>query len=252
MSTAVAVDHVSKQFGSGVQALADVSFAIGADTFVSIVGPSGCGKSTLLRLIAGLMPATRGHISVGGKRVDRPISDVSMVFQEPVLLQWRNVLQNVLFVAEIGGRKGRHHRARAQELLALVGLDGFEGSYPYQLSGGMQQRVSICRALLLNPSLILMDEPFGALDVMTRERLGFELQRICSTIRSTVIFVTHSITEAVLLSDTVLVMTDRPGRVRNRIEVDLPRPRTVETLRMHRFLELSDRIRADIESRDPG
>lgn len=250
MSTAVEVNHVSRQFDTGVQALVDVSFGVGINTFTSIVGPSGCGKSTLLRLIAGLMPATRGEISVGGKRVSGPISDVGMVFQEPVLLQWRNVLENVLFVAEIGGKKGRHHKARALELLRLAGLEGFEGSYPYQLSGGMQQRVSLCRALLLNPALILMDEPFGALDVMTRERLGFELQRIWSTICSTVIFVTHSITEAVLLSDTILVMTDRPGRVRCRIEVDLPRPRTVETLRMHRFLELSERIREGIETRD--
>lgn len=252
MSTAVMLNHVSKQFATGTRALADVSLGIEANAFVSIVGPSGCGKSTLLRLIAGLLPATSGEILVGGTRVNRPIADVSMVFQAPVLLPWCDVLDNVLFVARIGGRKARDHKARALELLRLAGLAGFEHSYPHQLSGGMQQRVSICRALLLDPSLILMDEPFGALDVMTRERLGFELQRIWSTMRNTVVFVTHSITEAVLLSDSILIMTDRPGRVHSRVAVDLPRPRTVATLRMHRFLELSDQIRAGIEMRDPA
>lgn len=252
MSTTVNIRNVSKTFGTSVVAIDGASFEIKANSFVSIVGPSGCGKSTLLRIIAGLIAATGGEISVGGKTVDGPISDVSMVFQGPVLLQWRTVLENILFVAEIGGKNARDYRARALELIELAGLKGFENSYPHQLSGGMQQRTSICRALLLNPSLILMDEPFGALDVMTRERLGFELQGIWSASKNTVIFVTHSITEAVLLSDTIVVMTARPGRVQDIIEVDLPRPRTLDTLRTPRFLELSAYVREGIGTQWEG
>jgi NitT/TauT family transport system ATP-binding protein len=169
-----------------------------------------------------------------------------MVFQSPVLLPWRTTLDNILFVAEIGGRDALQHRARAQELIELAGLDGFEAAYPHQLSGGMQQRAAICRALLLNPTLILMDEPFGALDVMTRERMGFELQKIWSVSRNTVLFVTHSITEAVLLSDTIVVMTPRPGRVLDIVSVDLPRPRGIDVLQQRRFLELCARVRNGI------
>ncbi|HEX7387191.1 MAG TPA: ABC transporter ATP-binding protein [Castellaniella sp.] len=252
MSTTVTIKDVSKKFSSEVVALNCVSAEIKANSFVSIVGPSGCGKSTLLRIIAGLVPATSGQITVGGKQVDGPISDSGMVFQGPVLLQWRTVLENILFVAEIGGKNARDYKARALELIELAGLKGFENSYPHQLSGGMQQRASICRALLLNPSLILMDEPFGALDVMTRERLGFELQDIWSASKNTVIFVTHSITEAVLLSDTIIVMTARPGRIQNVIEVDLPRARTLETLRTPRFLELSAQVREGIGTQWEG
>jgi len=252
MSTTVNIRDVSKTFGADVLAVDRVSCDIQANSFVSIVGPSGCGKSTLLRIIAGLVSATGGQVSVGGRPVDGPISDASMVFQGPVLLQWRTVLENILFGAEIGGRNARDYRARALELIELAGLKGFENSYPHQLSGGMQQRTSICRALLLNPSLILMDEPFGALDVMTRERLGFELQGIWSASKNTVIFVTHSITEAVLLSDSIIVMTARPGRIQDVIEVDLPRPRTLETLRTPRFLELSARVREGIGTQWEG
>ncbi len=252
MSTTVNISDVSKKFGADVVAVDRVSCEIKANSFVSIVGPSGCGKSTLLRIIAGLVSATGGQVSVGGKKVDGPISDASMVFQGPVLLQWRTVLENILFVAEIGGRNPREYRTRALELIELAGLKGFEDSYPHQLSGGMQQRASICRALLLNPSLILMDEPFGALDVMTRERLGFELQGIWSASKNTVVFVTHSITEAVLLSDTIIVMTARPGRIQDVIEVDLPRPRTLETLRTPRFLELSAHVREGIGTQWEG
>ncbi|MGB6008159.1 ABC transporter ATP-binding protein [Castellaniella sp.] len=252
MSTTVTVANVSKKFGANVTAIDGVSCEIKANSFVSIVGPSGCGKSTLLRIISGLVSATSGRIAVGGKTVNGPISDVSMVFQGPVLLQWRTVLENILFVAEIGGKNPREHRARALALIELAGLKGFENSYPHQLSGGMQQRASICRALLLNPSLILMDEPFGALDVMTRERLGFELQGIWSASKNTVVFVTHSITEAVLLSDTIIVMTARPGRIQDIVEVDLPRPRTPETLRTPRFLELSAYVRESIGTQWEG
>ena len=177
---------------------------------------------------------------------DGPISDVGMVFQAPVLLPWRTTVDNILFVAEIGGRPAAAHRARAQELIELAGLAGFEGAYPHELSGGMQQRAAICRALLLDPTLILMDEPFGALDVMTRERMGFELQKIWSASRNTVLFVTHSISEAVLLSDTIIVMTPRPGRVLDIVDVDLPRPRDIDVLQDRRFLELSARVRNGI------
>jgi NitT/TauT family transport system ATP-binding protein len=245
MPVVLAVEGVNKTFGTGV-AVEGAAFDVQANEFVSIVGPSGCGKSTLLRLVAGLISPTSGRILVRGKEVNGPISDVGMVFQSPVLLPWRTTLDNILFVAEIGGRDASKHRARAEELIELAGLGGFEGAYPHELSGGMQQRVAICRALLLNPTLILMDEPFGALDVMTRERMGFELQKIWSVSRNTVLFVTHSISEAVLLSDTIIVMTPRPGQVHDSVEVDLPRPRGTDVLEDRRFLELSARVRDGI------
>jgi NitT/TauT family transport system ATP-binding protein len=243
----ISIRNVSKRFGTTL-AVEDVSFDLKENSFVSIVGPSGCGKSTLLRMVAGLIRPSGGTIMVRGAAVERPLRDVGMVFQSPVLLPWRTTLGNVLFVAEMGGLRAAAHRARAQELMQLAGLIGFEKSYPHELSGGMQQRASICRAMLLQPSLILMDEPFGALDVITRERMGFALQKLWDESRSSVLFVTHSITEAVLLSDTVIVMTSRPGRIRDIVPVDLPRPRRSETLREPRFLELSTRVRDGIEA----
>jgi NitT/TauT family transport system ATP-binding protein len=245
MPAVLAIEGVNKTFGSRV-AVDGAAFDVQANEFVSIVGPSGCGKSTLLRLVAGLVAPTAGRISLRGDDVRGPISDVGMVFQSPVLLPWRTTIDNILFVAEVGGRDASQHRARAVELIELAGLAGFEHAYPHELSGGMQQRAAICRALLLNPALILMDEPFGALDVMTRERMGFELQKIWSVSRNTVLFVTHSITEAVLLSDTIIVMTPRPGRVRDTVRVDLPRPRGVDVLQDRRFLELCARVRNGI------
>jgi NitT/TauT family transport system ATP-binding protein len=223
-----------------------VSLAVRENEFVSIVGPSGCGKSTLLRLVSGLIPPSGGRITVRGHAVAGPISDVGMVFQSPVLLPWRTTLANILFVAEVGGKNPAAFRHRAIELIELAGLTGFEEAYPHQLSGGMQQRVAICRALLLDPPLILMDEPFGALDVMTRERMAFELLKIWSASRNTVVFVTHSITEAVLLSDTVVVMSPRPGRVHDIVNVDLPRPRKGSILDDVHFVDLCARVRSGI------
>jgi NitT/TauT family transport system ATP-binding protein len=251
MSVALDIAEVSKHFGAAF-AVDRASFAVEANQFVSIVGPSGCGKSTLLRMIAGLITPSAGRITVGGRVVAGPIADAGMVFQSPVLLPWRTTLTNILFVAEVGGHRAADHESRALELIALAGLAGFEHAYPHQLSGGMQQRAAICRALLLNPPLILMDEPFGALDVMTRERMAFELQKIWALNKNTVLFVTHSITEAVLLSDTIIVMSARPGRIQDVVEVDLPRPRETAVLEHPRFIELCARVRNGIGNQWTG
>jgi NitT/TauT family transport system ATP-binding protein len=244
---AVRVDGLTKTFETGA-AIQGLSFEIQENEFVTLVGPSGCGKSTTLRMISGLMRPTQGMVTLRGKEVDGPIRDVGMVFQSPVLLPWRNTIANVLFTAEMRGKNPAQYRQRALELVKLANLEGFEERYPHELSGGMQQRVAICRALLLNPSLLLMDEPFGALDIMTREKMGFELQKIWSANRTTVLFVTHSITEAVLLSDLIVVMTARPGRAKALIPVSLPRPRDVKTLRDPRFVELAATVRDNIEA----
>lgn len=243
----VQVKDLTRIFDTG-SALEDVSFNVDENEFLALVGPSGCGKSTTLKIISGLIPATRGEVYLRNRLVRGPISDVGMVLQSPVLLPWRNTVRNVLFTAEMGGKKPGQYIERAMELIKLANLEGFEKSYPHELSGGMQQRVAICRALLLNPSLLLMDEPFGALDVLTRERMGFELLRIWSAHKITVVLVTHSITEAVLLSDTVVVMTARPGRIKTTIKIDLPRPRTTDTLSDARFIELAAAVRSNIES----
>ncbi|MCB0162129.1 MAG: ABC transporter ATP-binding protein, partial [Caldilineaceae bacterium] len=208
--------------------------AVGGGEFISLVGPSGCGKSTMLRVVAGLRPATSGTILVDGVPVTRPIPKVGMVFQAAVLLKWRTILDNVLLPAELAGLNPRRYREQARELLALVGLGDFTGKRPGELSGGMQQRVSLCRALLLDPPLLLMDEPFGALDAMTRDDMNLELLRVWgeatgSEGRKTILFVTHSIPEAVFLSDRVVVMSPRPGRIADIVDIDLPRPRSVET-----------------------
>jgi NitT/TauT family transport system ATP-binding protein len=243
----VLVTGLSKWF-KNVEALADVSLRVDDRQFVSIVGPSGCGKSTLLRLISGLIPPTSGNIFVRGSPVKKPILDVGMVFQSPVLLPWRTTLSNILFVAEMRGEAPAKYRDRALELIRLAGLSGFEQRRPYELSGGMQQRAAICRALLLNPALILMDEPFGALDVITRERMGFELEKIWSVSKNTVVFVTHSISEAVLLSDSIIVMSARPGRIMRTFQVDLPRPRGRDLLSHPDFVRLSAEVRSCIEA----
>jgi len=226
-----------------VRALEKVSFQIQAGDFVSLVGPSGCGKSTLLKIVSGLLPASSGSVAVSDKPVDEPLENVGMVFQSPVLLKWRPVLGNVLLPVEFAKLDLASHTERARSLLKLVGLEGFEEMYPHQLSGGMQQRVSLCRALVMDPQLLLMDEPFGALDAMTRDELDIELLRIWQDRRKTVLFVTHSIQEAVFLSDHVIVMSARPGRLLEQIAIQLPRPRTMKMMSTTQFGEYTLKIR---------
>jgi NitT/TauT family transport system ATP-binding protein len=249
----VAVDDVSKTYvarNGRVAALSHVDTRIGDGEFVSIVGPSGCGKSTLMRLIGGLDTPSAGRIAVQGSPVSGPSRRTGIVFQEARLLPWRTTMQNILLPAEIGGGRklARTIRNRAEDLLSLVGLDGFADAYPRELSGGMAQRVALARALLLDPPLLLMDEPFGALDAITREQMNMELLRVWSESRKTVIFITHSVAEAVLLSDRVLVMTSSPGRIRGDITIGLPRPRAVEQLETSEAAEASLQIRAILEN----
>ncbi len=225
-----------------VEALAGISLAVGMGEFVSLVGPSGCGKSTLLRIVAGLRPATSGTVKVAGRQITRPIPDIGMVFQQPIRVKWRSILQNVLLPAELAGKDASGLKKRAHELLEMAGLSGFAEKLPRELSGGMQQRAALCRALLLDPPLLLMDEPFGALDAMTRDDMALELLRIwgeTSASRKTILFVTHSIPEAVFLSDRVVVMSARPGRIAADIKIDLPRPRTIEARASEKFGHLS-------------
>jgi NitT/TauT family transport system ATP-binding protein len=227
-------------------ALQDVDLTIGADEFIALVGPSGCGKSTLLRLVSALIKPSKGKILIDGVALSGPSKDVGIVFQQAVLLPWRNVIDNVLLPAEILGLDMKKARERAHQLLELVGLAGFEKRSPHELSGGMQQRAAICRGLIHNPSVLLMDEPFAALDAMTREELGFELLRIWAVEKKTIIFVTHNISEAILLSDRVVAMSPRPGRISEIIEIELPRPRTIDMEFTQQFKSYSDRVRAVI------
>ena len=243
-----AVSMVYRSLGKGaVTALDDLHLRIEAGEFVTLVGPSGCGKSSVLKLVSGLLEATSGQIRIHGQPVRGPRREMGFVFQTPVLLPWRTVRENVLLPIEMLGRPVREHVARADELLAQVGLDGFQTARSWELSGGMQQRVGICRALIHDPEILLMDEPFAALDAMTRETIGLELLRIWEERRKTVLFVTHSIPEAVLLADRVVVMTPRPGRIASVIPIDLPRPRTVEMEYDERFKEAALEIRALID-----
>ena len=241
----VGIEGVSKSFRTGVTALEDITLDIRPGEFISLIGPSGCGKSTLLRIIGDLIQPTSGRIVVNGKSAHqaRLDHDYGIVFQDPVLYDWRTVSRNVSLPLEMLGWDRARRRARVEEMLELVELKGFESSRPWQLSGGMQQRVSIARALSFDPALLLMDEPFGALDEMTRERLNMELLRIWEKAGSTVVFVTHSIPEAVFLSTRVVVMSARPGRVSGIIDVDLSQPRTTETREDPRFFELITAVR---------
>ena len=225
----VRVSGVDKVFASRtrapLKAVDNVSLDIASGEFVSIVGPSGCGKSTLIMMMSGLIPITKGEISIGKKLVKRPYTELGIVFQRDALLEWRTVLDNVLLQVDIRRLNRREFEPRAKDLLARAGLSGFESYHPWELSGGMRQRVSICRALVCSPPLLLMDEPFGALDAMTREQMNLDLQKIWLEDRKTVVFITHSIAEAVFLSDRVIVMSPRPGKVAADITIDLPRPR---------------------------
>jgi NitT/TauT family transport system ATP-binding protein len=229
--------------GMPVQALSPIDLSIEEGTFVSLVGPSGCGKSTLLKILAGLLHQSAGDVHLGGHSLAGPSADVGVVFQQPVLLPWLTILNNVLLPIRVQGRQVSAYEERAGDLLRMVGLDGFQSRYPSELSGGMQQRVGIVRALVSDPQILLMDEPFGALDALTREQMNDDLQRIWSDQRKTVFFITHSIPEAVYLSDRVLVMSERPGRIVADFEVDLPRPRTLEDVSHPRFVELASEIR---------
>ena len=221
--------------GGDVIALRDVEFDVRKGEFVTVVGPSGCGKSTLLRILAGLERATSGTVAVGGTAVTGPSRDIGVVFQAPVLLPWRTVLQNVLVPAQIQGRDIKVATERAMHYLTLVGLENFATKYPGELSGGMQQRVGIASAFVNDPMLLLMDEPFGALDAMTRETMNLELHKLKERTGATIMLVTHSIPEAVFLGDRVVVMSPRPGRVTQIIDVDLPRPRSLDMINTDRF-----------------
>lgn len=227
-----------------VTALSDISLDVAPGEFVAIVGPSGCGKSTLLKLVAGLLTASSGEVLLGGERVKGPRHDIGYVFQRAALLEWRSALRNILLQAEMRRMPSARARARADELIRMTGLTGFEDAYPHELSGGMQQRVALCRALLHEPPVLLMDEPFGALDALTREQLNTELNRIWRTTGTTVLLVTHSISEAVYLADRVVVMSPRPGTITEIIEVGLPAERDYgETLGRPEFRAAAARIR---------
>jgi NitT/TauT family transport system ATP-binding protein len=254
----VQLQGVDKVFGGGDQpattALEGIDLAIRSGEFVSLIGPSGCGKSTLLRIIGDLISPSRGTVVVNGKPADRARRDrdYGMVFQAPVLFEWRTVEDNVKLPLEIQGAGSAKRTARAKEMLELVELGDFLGHYPYQLSGGMQQRVAIARALAFEPAILLMDEPFGALDEMTRERMNSEVLRIWERTGTTVIFVTHSIPEAVFLSSRVVVMSARPGRITKVIDVDLPRPRNEDTRETRRYFELVTEVREALRRRRGG
>ena len=253
----VEVAGVSKVFGTGddaVTALESVDLTIRQGEFVSLIGPSGCGKSTLLRLIGDLTQPTTGSLTINGKpaaraRLDR---DYGMVFQAPVLMDWRTITKNIELPLELKGWDKAKRRARAQEMLELVKLPEFARHMPWQLSGGMQQRIAIARALAAHPQLLLMDEPFGALDEMTRERMNAELMRIWRRTGTTIVFVTHSIPEAVFLSTRVVVMSARPGRIAAVIDVDLPAERSVETRESERYFRLVTRVREALRQDEPG
>lgn len=261
--SAISFEGVDKVYGAdtmaeeSVTALEDIDIDIERGEFVSVVGPSGCGKTTLLHMAAGLLEATKGSIEIGGVDVQSPRhqrKEVGLVFQHPVALEWRTVLKNIMLPVQILRENGAidgdmdEYRERARELISLVGLEGFGDSYPNELSGGMQQRVTISQALIYNPSVLLMDEPFGSLDAMTKDELNLELLRIWRETEKTILFITHDLDEAVFLSDRVIVLSPRPGQVADDIEIDLERPRSDETRSTERFIELSTRVHQHFKS----
>jgi NitT/TauT family transport system ATP-binding protein len=247
LDTLIEARGVAKTYQSKdgpVESLKPLDFSIREGEFVSVVGPSGCGKSTLLKMVAGLLPISAGTLSLAGKPITGPQKDVGIVFQSAVLLAWRSIEDNILLQAEIRRLPRAAARERARALMQMAGLAGFENKYPWQLSGGMQQRASICRALLHDPSVLLMDEPFGALDAMTREKMNLELQRIWSASKKTVLLITHSIPEAIFLSDRVIVMSERPGSIAAIYDIDLPRPRPLDVMGSERFAAYARTLRA--------
>ena len=248
----ISISQLNKTYatreGSPILALSNVNLEIERGEFVTVVGPSGCGKTTLLKILAGILQKSTGRIMVDGKPIDGPSRQVGVVFQEPLLLPWRTILENVLVPAEIQKLDPGKARASAQALLKLVGLAGFEDKYPRELSGGMQQRVGIARALVHDPDFLLMDEPFGALDAMTREQMNLELLDIWAAKRKTVLLITHSISEAVFLGDRIVVMSPRPGRISEIIDVDLPRPRNLDIINSAEFGTYVRRVRAHFGS----
>jgi len=244
------VRNLSKVYARNrVHALDGIGLTISRGQFASIIGPSGCGKSTLLKIMAGLIPASGGQVVLDGSPVQGPRPDIGMMFQQATLLPWRTSLENVLLPIEIrnGARAAVAHRDLANELLAMVGLGGFEQAYPGELSGGMAQRVAICRMLVTEPKILLLDEPFGALDELTRERMNEELQRICAARDATAFMVTHSIPEAVFLGDVLYVMSSRPGRIAEVVEIDLPRPRAFSVTTRPRFGEIVQHVREQLD-----
>jgi NitT/TauT family transport system ATP-binding protein len=254
-AAAVQIKNVSMVYsvrGGEVFAVDDVSLDVAPGEFVSLIGPSGCGKSTLLRLVADILQPTNGAIAVDGMTTHeaRRRHAYSFVFQNPVLFPWLNLQRNVEFALDIVGSKRSERAALANEMIELVGLKGFEEAFPNQLSGGMRQRAAIARALTMRPDLLLMDEPFGALDEITRERMNFELLRILRQTGAAVLFVTHSIDEAVILSDRIVVMTPRPGKIRTIVDIDLPKPRSSDTRYLPRFVELTLAVRRAIHDAD--
>jgi NitT/TauT family transport system ATP-binding protein len=244
---AVSVVALKKSYQE-LEAIREIAFDVSDGEFLSVLGPSGCGKSTLLMMIAGLIAPSAGEIRVKDATVSGPRRDVGVVFQSPVLLPWRTVLQNVLFPIELMRLSVAQHRPRALELLRMAKIEDFAGRLPRQLSGGMRQRVAICRALVHDPSILLMDEPFSALDALTRDEMGVELLRIWQAHRKTAIFVTHSIREAVFLSDRVLVMGRRPATIVDEVTIDLPRPRYIAMTEDEAFNRLVRRLRKAIEA----
>ena len=242
----IQIDAVTKIYRTAdgpVESLKPISFDIGDGEFIAVVGPSGCGKSTLLKLVAGLLPVSGGEIRLDGKPVVDPPDNVGIVFQSPVLLAWRSVLENVLLQTDMRRQSREQSVPKAQALLAMTGLQDFANKYPWELSGGMQQRTAICRALVHAPAVLLMDEPFGALDAMTREKMNLELQRIWYETKKTVMLITHSIPEAVFLADRVVVMSERPGSIAAIYDVHLPRPRSLAMMGDAEFVKLTQTIR---------
>jgi NitT/TauT family transport system ATP-binding protein len=247
----IRLTNVGKQYQTKdgvVEACSEITLDIMQSEFVAIVGPSGCGKTTIMKMVAGLQPYSAGAITIGGQRVDKPQTDVGVVFQEAIMLDWRDVLANVMLQIDIRKMDRAKYEPVARDLLKATGLAGFEHKKPYELSGGMRQRVSICRALVHGPSMLLMDEPFGALDALTREQISMDIQRLWMETRKTALHITHSIPEAVLLADRVVVMGPRPGRIVEIIDIDLPRPRRLDKL-PERFHEYSNRIRNIFKSK---